>query len=152
MINSRDLNELTGDARARALDLKEMCAKDDISLLVTSTYRDIEFQQYLYSLGRTVKTKLVRGRIVKQGIVTRARPGTSYHNFRMAFDVVPLVDGRPNWSTNREGMRRWLHIAQIGKSLGLQWGGDFKTIRDLPHFQYTEGKTIAMLRKEHDIA
>jgi peptidoglycan L-alanyl-D-glutamate endopeptidase CwlK len=26
-------------------------------------------------------------------------------------------------------------VGKIGKDLGLEWGGDWKTMKDLPHFQ-----------------
>ena len=33
-----------------------------------------------------------------------------------------------------------------GKKLGLTWGGDWKSIVDKPHFEYTEGLKAADLR------
>jgi hypothetical protein len=36
---------------------------------------------------------------------------------------------------------------EIGKALGLEWGGDFSSITDKPHFQCKKGKTMAELRK-----
>ena len=35
----------------------------------------------------------------------------------------------------------------IGKSLGLEWGGDFNSIIDKPHFHCKTGKPMAELRK-----
>jgi hypothetical protein len=64
------------------------------------------------------------------------------HGFGLAFDVVPLVNGKAIWDNN--GL--WVKIGAIGKSLGLEWGGDWKTIIDKPHFQYTQGLTSEELR------
>ncbi len=38
-------------------------------------------------------------------------------------------------------------IAPVGKSLGLEWGGDWKSIVDNPHFQLKTGKSMAQLRQ-----
>jgi peptidoglycan L-alanyl-D-glutamate endopeptidase CwlK len=34
----------------------------------------------------------------------------------------------------------WEKIGGIGKGLGLEWGGDFKSIKDRPHFQTKDWK------------
>lgn len=64
--------------------------------------------------------------------VTQAGANLSYHNYRLAFDVVPeeyLSD--PDW--NPKGPY-WNKLGTIGKALGLEWGGDWKK-KDRPHFQ-----------------
>lgn len=37
-------------------------------------------------------------------------------------------------------------ISSVGKSIGLEWGGDWKSIVDNPHFQLKTGKTMSQLR------
>lgn len=63
--------------------------------------------------------------------VSNAKPGSSYHNYGLAFDVVPMVGLKPVWNSDK-----WSEIARIGKSYGFFWGGDFKSFIDKPHFEF----------------
>ena len=133
MINSRSLNELTPDAKERAEAFVEAAKAEGIDLLVTSTYRDGDSQNALYAQGRTTAGN----------IVTRAKAGESWHNWRCAFDVVPLVNGKAIW----DDQTMWKKIGEIGKSCGLEWAGDWVTFKEYPHFQYTGGLTLAQLQQ-----
>ncbi|MEM6269717.1 MAG: M15 family metallopeptidase [Bacteroidota bacterium] len=67
--------------------------------------------------------------------------GYSFHNYGMAVDVVEIKDGAALWKNPR-----WDTIASIGKNLGFEWGGDWKSFVDKPHFQMTFGYTTRQLR------
>lgn len=137
MINSRKIEDLHPTVREKALKMEKRCeAELGIDLVFTSTYRDDESQDALYAIGRTVKGAKV----------TNAKAGYSWHNFRLAFDVVPVRNGKPIWKTTGEEGKLWADIGRIGKECGLEWGGDFKTLKDLPHFQDSKGLTLAQLR------
>ena len=60
---------------------------------------------------------------------------------RQALDVVEIKNGKALWTNPN-----WSKIAALGKSIGFEWGGDWKSFKDKPHFQYTFGKTLAQLR------
>ena len=139
MINSRSLNDLLPPVKSRAEKMIEGCKAVGIDLLVTSTYRDNASQEALYAQGRTKPGK----------IVTNARAGQSFHNYRCAFDVVPLRHGKPVWDAKDPV---WQVIGQIGKQCGLEWAGDWKRFKEFPHFQYTGGLTLAKLREGAKIA
>ncbi len=138
MINSRSLDDLKPVVADKAKKLIALLASQGIDIIVTSTYRDFESQDVLYAQGRTTPGK----------IVTNAKSGMSFHNYRVAFDVVPVVGGKPVWGTTGEDLKIWQKIGLAGKSLGLEWAGDWKTFKEFPHFQYTEGKSLNDLRKE----
>lgn len=129
MINSRKLEDLHPLVQAKARLMIEKCRQAGIDLLVTSTYRDLASQDALYAQGRTVPGNRV----------TNAMAGQSFHNYRVAFDVVPLVNGKPCWATDGASGQMWKQVGAIGKSCGLQWAGDWKTFPEFPHFQYTAG-------------
>jgi len=139
MINSRSLDELVPPAKQRAQAFMEAAKAKGIDLLVTSTYRDNESQAALYAQGRTTPG----------AVVTKAKPGQSWHNYRCALDVVALVNGKPVWSTTDP---IWQKIGEIGKACGLEWAGDWKDFKEFPHFQYTGGLTIAQLQQGAKIA
>ncbi|PHM18038.1 MAG: peptidase M15 [Sulfuricurvum sp. PD_MW2] len=143
MITSRKLEDLHPTVREKALKMEKRCeAELGIDLVFTATYRDDESQDALYAIGRTVKGAKV----------TNAKAGYSYHNFRLAFDVVAVRHGKPVWNTSGEDGKLWQDIGRIGKECGLEWGGDFKTLKDLPHFQDSKGLTLAQLRNGEMVA
>ena len=138
MINSRSLDDLAPPAKQRALAFIAAASAKGIDLLVTSTYRDNESQDALYAQGRSTPGN----------IVTRAKAGQSWHNWRCALDVVPLVNGKAIW----DDQAMWKKVGEIGKSCGLEWAGDWKTFKEFPHFQYTGGLTLAQLQQGAKIA
>ena len=103
---------------ARALYFK---ARDNgIQLNVISGTRTFEEQDALYAQGRSTDGN----------IVTNARGGYSNHNFGIAFDIGVF-------SGNRYLQESPLYkaVGALGMELGLEWGGNWKTIVDQPHFQ-----------------
>jgi peptidoglycan L-alanyl-D-glutamate endopeptidase CwlK len=138
MINSRSLDDLAPPAKQRAEAFIAAAKEKGIDLLVTSTYRDNESQNALYAQGRTAPGN----------IVTRAKAGQSWHNWRCALDVVPLVNGKAIW----DDQAMWKKVGEIGKSCGLEWAGDWVTFKEFPHFQYTGGLTLAQLQQGAKIA
>ena len=137
MINSRSLSELHPICKAKAEKFLSLAKENGIDLLVTSTYRDNESQAALFAQGRT-----------KPGmIVTNARPGQSWHNWRCAFDVVPIRNGKPVWNTTGPDGDLWRKVGELGESVGLEWAGRWTgKLREFAHFQYTGGLTLADLQ------
>lgn len=141
MINSRSLEDLLPPVKDRAIQLLGLCKSVGIDLLVTSTYRDLESQERLYQ----------QGRLLPGQIVTWARPGDSWHNWKRAFDVVPMRNGKPVWSVRGLDKELWLHVGEIGVSCGLEWGGNWDRHPDYPHFQDRMGATLLKLKKEQGL-
>jgi peptidoglycan L-alanyl-D-glutamate endopeptidase CwlK len=126
---------------ARALIAK--AAANGITIKVISGLRTYDEQNDLYAQGRT-----------KPGhIVSNARGGYSYHNFGFAFDIgvfegCKYLDESPKYKA----------VGALGTDLGLEWGGNWKTIQDEPHFQLrpkwaselTERDMLAELRSRKD--
>ena len=103
---------------ARALYFK---ARDNgIAINIISGTRTYAEQDALYAQGRTSAGD----------IVTNARGGHSNHNFGIAFDIGVF-------SGNRYLPESPLYkaVGALGMELGLEWGGNWKTIVDQPHFQ-----------------
>lgn len=138
MINSRSLDDLIPPAKQRVLSFIEAAKAKGIDLLVTSTYRDSDSQNALYAQGRTAPGK----------IVTNAKAGQSFHNYRCAVDVVPIVNGKAVW----DDKTLWQQIGVLGESCGLEWAGRWKTFKEMPHFQFTGGYTLAQLQQGATIA
>lgn len=139
MIASRSLDDLEPIVKNKALKFKSACAEQGIDILIYCTYRDEESQNDLYAQGRTKPGR----------IVTNARGGESFHNFRCAFDFVPMVAGKPQWSDTALYRKAGL----IAESVGLEWAGRWKgTLRETAHCQFTSGLTLAQLRASRGAA
>lgn len=118
--------------------LLDACAKKGIYLIITEGFRTKEYQDKLYAQGRT-----------KPGsIVTNAR-GSSYsslHMWGIAFDIA-IND--TNLLYNSKYIQSVAHIAKT-KDINLGWGGDWKSLKDTPHFYLKGwGDTTAKLKKTY---
>ena len=134
-LNEQRLARLHPILTIRAQCMIDLCAYAGIAILITQTLRTWEEQDKLHAKGRTDPP------IGKKHIVTNAKGGQSYHNFGLAFDIVVLDSlGKANWDADHPS---WTRAAEIGKSVGLEWGGDWRSFKDIPHFQYTGGLTTA---------
>lgn len=121
MTNEEIINELHPKMREQVRLFLFKCLQAGIVLRLVDGYRSHEEQAADYAQGRTKPGK----------VITNAKPGESYHNYALAFDVVPIEGGKAAYNTTK-----WDQIGKIGKSLGLVWGGDFRSFKDRPHFQY----------------
>lgn len=67
----------------------------------------------------------------KRPVVTHARGGQSYHNYGVACDFVFIVNGKATY----EPESLYHNIGRWAESVGLEWGGSWRTFTDLPHVQ-----------------
>ena len=137
---SRSLTDLHPDLRPRAELFLAKCRARGLDLVVTCTYRSNEEQAELYASGRT-----------KPGaIVTHAKPGQSKHNYMTpdgdpaaeAFDVVPLLHGKPIYEDPRDVDADWTNdwgwrvVGEVAAEVGLDWyGRPGSPFREAPHLQ-----------------
>lgn len=99
----------------------ELMAPHGVEVKIISGTRTYEEQDELYAKGRT-----------KPGPrVTNARGGYSNHNFGIAFDIGLFKDHK-----YLESSPLYREVSEAGKSIGLEWGGDWKSFQDEPHYQY----------------
>lgn len=75
---------------------------------------------------------------------TRAKPGFSLHNYGLAADLTFRDEkGRPSWDERHD----WKRLGELGKDLGLTWGGDWKRLLDRPHFQHVPNDRLSEIRQ-----
>jgi len=99
---------------------------------IISGNRSWREQDALYAKGRTAPGPRV----------TNARGGYSNHNFGIAWDI-GLFQGKKYLTESP----LYVECGEIGKSLGLAWGGDWKSFPDQPHFEMKTGLTLAQMRE-----
>lgn len=128
--SSRNINDLHPRLRAIFVRFDSAMIKAGIDFIVTCTYRNDRDQDALFAQGRTAAGR----------VVTNAKAGQSKHNYvgdnerpaSLAFDIVIMTNGKPDWNIDNPA---WKIAGKIGKSVGLEWAGDWKSFKEYPHFQ-----------------
>ena len=121
--------ELTGRAQVR----------------ISQGLRTFKEQSELYAIGRTKPGKKV----------TNANAGESIHNYGFAVDIVLIIDGKTaSWDTKTDwdGDKKadWMECVEIFKANGWEWGGDWNTFKDMPHFEKKGVKWRVLASKKRD--
>jgi peptidoglycan L-alanyl-D-glutamate endopeptidase CwlK len=128
MVNSRSLSDLSPKVAAMCSEFINRCKAKNIDVIITSTYRDAESQNELYAQGRTKPGKKV----------TNAKAGQSFHNWRVAFDFCPIVNGKAQWND----AKLFTKCGEIAENVGLEWAGRWVKFKEMAHCQYTGGLTL----------
>lgn len=132
-----------------------------VAIRIVQGYRSIAYQNELYQKGRTTPGPNVRPGHPLGDIVTKARGGSSLHNYRLAFDFAIMYDlnGDGKFETlswdvlkdfDRDGQKDWMEVVNVFKAAGYTWGGDFNSIPDAPHLQKTFGYTVSQLLAKYN--
>lgn len=111
------LAEVHPELSRRVRQLADMLS---FPLCVTQGLRTWPQQDAIYQQGRTTPGK----------IVTNAKPGHSIHNFGLAVDVAPLIDGKIDWDGKDD---KWMEILNRAPSCALAEGALWRTFPDEPH-------------------
>ena len=118
--SERTIGTLLPQVQPLARALIESAADIGIAIKIISGTRTYDEQNALYEQGRSKAGR----------IVTNARGGYSNHNFGIAFDIGVFEGGR-----YLDESPAYKAVGALGIKLGLEWGGNWKTIQDEPHFQ-----------------
>lgn len=119
----RDITQCHPRLQVLAEQLVSTCAKQGIVIKIGECFRTAAEQDALYAQGRTQPGS----------IITNAKGSSysSYHQWGTAFDIY-RADGQGAYNESGQFFER---VGAIGVSLGLEWGGNWKSIVDKPHFQ-----------------
>jgi hypothetical protein len=115
-----DLNSLHPYFRDRIIELISRCKAKGIELAVVEGYRTRAKQSEYQNMGKKY---------------TRTGAGKSKHQYGLAVDVVPIVNGKAQWHNKA----LWLKVGVVGEKLGLRWGGRWRRLYDPGHFEWTGG-------------
>jgi peptidoglycan L-alanyl-D-glutamate endopeptidase CwlK len=87
-----------------------------------------------------------QGRFGNPGpIVTKARGGQSNHNFGIAWDIGIFDNGKYLGDSPLYDA-----AATFATADGIEWGGNWKTLRDRPHYQLATGLAISDIRSRFE--
>lgn len=143
----RNISQLHPELKKKVVKLQKECLKAGIKIKIGECFRTVAEQNALYAKGRNG---------VPGPIVTKAK-GTDYrsmHQWGVAFDFFLDMDvdkdGKKSDDVFNNATKLFNKVGAIGKKLGLEWGGDWKSIKDLPHFQLPDwGSTATQLKKKY---
>ncbi|MBU3180295.1 peptidoglycan-binding protein [Clostridium psychrophilum] len=124
MPSSNSIKSLNPRVAVLAQKFLDLTIANNLDVRITNAFRSWNEQDRLYAQGRTMPGSLV----------TNAQGGDSYHNWGLAFDASPYENGKIS-----NDIEKYKKMGQLGQQVGLEWGGTFISIVDLPHFQYTFG-------------
>lgn len=114
--NLDNIAKLADHTKAAALKWHAFLVENEINILVYHTIRTIEQQREYYNSGASQTMR-------------------SYHLVGQALDFVPTNDkGETLW--NDYGKPEIKKAIAYAKSLGFEWGGEWKTFVDKPHLQF----------------
>ena len=142
----RNVSQLHPELQKKVVKLQKECLKAGIKIKIGECFRTVAEQNALYAKGRTAPGS----------IVTNAK-GNSYssmHQWGVAFDFFLDMDvdkdGKTSDDAFNNATKLFNKVGAIGKKLGLEWGGDWKSIKDLPHFQLPDwGSTATQLKAKY---
>lgn len=141
----RDVTQLHPRLQEKFELLQKKCAQKGITIRATECLRTAKEQDALYAKGRTATGPKVTN--------ASGKDAKSMHQWGVAFDVAIDMDADKDGDVDIRDLYnvKLLNIVgRIGQSIGLEWGGSWKSIVDKPHFQLPDwGSTPSRLREEY---
>ena len=146
-VTNKRIAKLDPRIKKRVVNFINEAHRQGIKLRVVQGFRSFDEQNKLYAKGRTRAELDAKGlHHIKarpnENRVTNVIGGKSSHNWGLAVDVVPMVNGKPVWNGD------WKKVSTIGKNAGLKWGGDWTSFVDRPHFYASLRKDPSFARKK----
>ena len=115
-----NIQTLLPTTQKKARDFMKSVQAAGVTIKIISGTRTFAEQDALYRQGRDLPGNKV----------TNARGGQSNHNFGVAWDIGVFQNGQ-----YLDESPLYRQVGSIGKEMGLEWGGDWKSMTDEPHFQ-----------------
>ena len=138
----KDVTKLHPKLQDKLKELTELCAKNEIKIKVTECVRTVAEQDALYAKGRTAPGSKVTN--------CKGSNYASMHMWGTAVDVAVDQDTDKDGDVDIKDLynvKLLKVVGKLGESIGLEWGGSWKSIVDMPHFQLPDwGSTASKLK------
>ncbi len=87
------------------------------------------------------------------GKATRAGAWQSCHQYGLGVDSAPIRDGKLQWDMNDPWTRRGYYLyGELAQQAGLDWGGNWRSIKDYVHVEMTARCRQARAAKRAELA
>ena len=126
--------------------------KDEVKKLVDTINTSVLTGTAKVRIAQGLRTFAEQDILYKQRPkVTNAKGGDSIHNYGLAIDIVLIIDGKTaSWDVkkdfDKDAQSDWMEVVQVFKKAGYSWGGDWRTFKDMPHFEKTKGLTLQQIK------
>lgn len=126
--------------------------KDEVKKLVDTINTSVLTGTAKVRIAQGLRTFAEQDILYKQRPkVTNAKGGDSIHNYGLAIDIVLVIDGKTaSWDVkkdfDKDAQSDWMEVVQVFKKAGYSWGGDWRTFKDMPHFEKTKGLTLQQIK------
>lgn len=97
-------------------------------MVQTAGVRTPDEQLALFNKGRTTPGPIVTN---CDGVLKPSNHQVKADGYGHAVDCAFLINGHPSWDLHLP----WTCYGACAKALGLQWGGDWHSLTDLPHIE-----------------
>lgn len=138
----KDVTQLHPRLQAKFKLLQKKCAQKGIKIKATECLRTAKEQDALYAKGRTAPGHKVTN--------AQGKDAKSMHQWGVAFDVAIDMDTDNDGDVDIRDLynvKLMNVVGKIGQSIGLEWGGSWRSIVDKPHFQLPDwGSTPKKLK------
>ncbi len=141
----RNILTLMPPAQRLARQFMRAAAGFEHTVRIISGSRTYAEQDALYAIGRTVE--------LNRRTVTNARGGRSNHNFGIAWDVgIFAADGRYMTGSLAADVRAYKELGarSTAQVAGLEWGGNWTTFIDRPHYQLATGRSTREVQQRFE--
>jgi peptidoglycan hydrolase-like protein with peptidoglycan-binding domain len=130
-INNAKLAQVAPTLQRRGRAFIQAANLAGFQVQIVQGLRTFAQQNALYAQGRTRPGKKV----------TNAIGGQSLHNYGLALDFAPVVNGVVSWNE-----KLYRDFGEWARTAGLEWGGEWKKFVDLPHVQDDEGMSLKAIQ------
>lgn len=134
--SERNIITLHPKAQEAARQFLKRLQDAGINARIISGTRTYAEQDALYAKGRTLPGPKV----------TNAKGGQSNHNFGIAWDI-GVFDSQGNYQGESPLYDK---AAEVGLVAGLEWGGNWQSFQDKPHYQLITGLSISKVRERFE--
>lgn len=126
-LSARSLERLSGAHPDLAKVIKQAAAISDLDFTVLETLRTVERQRQLFAKGASKTMK------------SRHLPGPDGKS--RAVDIAPMIDGTVSWDWPLyHRLAKVVKQAAADVGVPIEWGGDWRSFKDGPHWQLPHGR------------
>jgi len=133
----RKWNQIDPDLQQRVLAIYEVMRRQyGYEMVLIEGYRSPERQAELMAGGKA----------------TRAGAWQSCHQYGLGVDSAPIRDGRLQWDMEDPWTRRGYFLyGELAEQAGLDWGGNWRSLKDYVHVEVTDRCRAARNAKRDEL-
>lgn len=134
----RKWDQIDADLQQRVLAIYEVMRRQyGYEMVLIEGYRSPQRQAELMAGGKA----------------TRAGAWQSCHQYGLGVDSAPIRDGKLQWDMNDEWTKRGYFLyGELAEQAGLDWGGNWRSIKDYVHVEMTARCRAARAAKREELS